>query len=305
MNKTLGISIIAALALSTLGLAIWVKSSRDRIAELERAIGPYQVLQMDLGNASPEDVVEAFKSMEDSLVQMQMMYDTLSTDNAEMMSRIEEQKAQISALIQKAKNRDYDIKKLVAETQTLRNIMKGYIHQIDSLQQANDRLYAESQDAKQKASDAENRSRELESDLSQTKEQVKTGAVLSTGDFVNTGIRERVSGAETTTDRASRASMIKSTFTLRENKLAKPGRKTIYMKVVDASGKVVSGKGGGAFTSSTGADTFSASREIDYQNSDTDISIYFTPNGSLSKGVYKIELYESGNVIGRTEIYLK
>jgi hypothetical protein len=99
--------------------------------------------------------------------------------------------------------------------------------------------------------------------------------------------------------------MIKSTFTLRENKLAKSGKKTIYMKVLDGSGRVVGGKGGGTFTTSAGADTFSASREIDYQNSDTDISIYFTPNNTLSKGVYKIELYESGNVIGRTEIYLK
>jgi chromosome segregation ATPase len=243
MNKTLAISIIAALALSTLGMAIWVKSSRDRIAELEKAIGPYQVLQMDLGNASPEDVVDAFKNMEDSLMQMQMMYDTLSTDNTEMMARIEEQKAQIASLISKAKSRDYDIKKLVAETQTLRNIMKGYIQQIDSLQQANDRLYAESQDAKLKATEAENRSKELESDLTQTKEQVKTGAVLSTGGFVNSGIRERISGAETTTDRAAKASMLKSSFTLRENKLAKPGLKTIYMKIIDANGNVWKGWG--------------------------------------------------------------
>ncbi|MFM7769568.1 MAG: hypothetical protein ACKO8Q_03335, partial [Bacteroidota bacterium] len=102
---------------------------------------------------------------------------------------------------------------------------------------------------------------------------------------------------------AAKASMLKSSFTLRENKLAKPGLKTIYMKIIDANGNVLSGKGGG--NSTGGAGPYSASREIDYQNTDTDISIYFTPNSALTKGTYRIELYESGNKIGGSEIYLK
>jgi len=297
MNKNVTIAIIVALGIATLGLAFWVKTSRDRIAQLENAMGALNVLAMDAGAASPEEVIELYKLAEDSLTQMKMMYDTLRTDNSEMMAQIEEQKSKIDALLKKAKNKDYDIKKLLAETQTLRTLMKGYIHQIDSLQTANDRLYAEGQEARKAQQEAENKSKTLESDLNTTKEIVKAGSVLGTSNFTVVGIRERNSGAEATTDRAAKASMIKTSFTLRENKIVKPGNKTLGVKIFGPGGALVSGKGG--------AGEYGAVRDINYQNQDVDISIYFSPTSTLQKGTYKIEIYESGNKIGNTEITLK
>lgn len=99
--------------------------------------------------------------------------------------------------------------------------------------------------------------------------------------------------------------MIKTSFTLRENKIVKAGRKTIYLKVISPNGNTLSGKGGGSFTASGQADTFGASREIDYQGQDTDVSIYFTPTSALDKGSYRLEIYEGGNLIGKSEVILK
>ena len=99
--------------------------------------------------------------------------------------------------------------------------------------------------------------------------------------------------------------MIKTSFTLRENRIVKPGRKTLYLKVIAPNGSTLNGKSGGSFTASGQVDTFGASREIDYQGADTDVSIYFTPNSTLDKGSYRLEIYEGGNLIGKSEIVLR
>ena len=305
MNKKVAIIVISVLGVMCLSLAFWVKVSRDRIVTLENSMGALNVLAMDSANATPEQIIELYKLAEDSLTSMKMMYDTLTTDNVEMMSQIEAQRTQIEGLLKRAKNKDYDIKKLLDETQTLRNIMKGYIHQIDSLQQDNDRLFAEGQQAKQQAVDAENRSKTLETDLNSTKEIVKAGSVLSTGGFYSAGVFARNSGAEAVTEQARKSSMIKTSFTLRENRIVKPGRKTLYLKVIGPNGSTMNGKGGGSFTATGQVDTFGASREIDYQGQDTDVSIYFTPTSTLDKGTYRLEIYEGGNLIGKSEVILK
>ena len=128
MNKKVAIIVISVLGVMCLSLAFWVKVSRDRIVALENSMGALNVLAMDAANATPEQIIELYKLAEDSLTSMKMMYDTLTTDNVEMMTQIEAQRTQIEGLLKRAKNKDYDIKKLLAETQTLRNIMKGYIH---------------------------------------------------------------------------------------------------------------------------------------------------------------------------------
>ena len=305
MNKKVAIIVISILGVICLSLAYWVKVSRDRIVTLENSMGALNVLAMDAANATPEQIIELYKLAEDSLTSMKMMYDTLTTDNTEMMAQIVAQRTQIEGLLKRAKNKDYDIKKLLAETQTLRNIMKGYIHQIDSLQVDNDRLFAEGQQAKQQAVAAETRSKTLETDLNSAKEIVKAGSVLSTGSFSATGVFSRNSGAEATTDRATKSTMIKTSFTLRENRIVAAGRKTLYLKVIAPNGSTLNGKSGGSFTASGQVDTFGASREIDYQGADTDVSIYFTPNSTLDKGSYRLEIYEGGNLIGKSEIVLR
>ncbi|MCC6599772.1 MAG: hypothetical protein IT223_03765 [Crocinitomicaceae bacterium] len=239
------------------------------------------------------------------LEDMKMSYDTLSTDNEEMAAQIEQQKNEIEALIKKAKNKDYDISKLKKETETLRTIMKGYIHQIDSLNQANDRLTAEKADAESRALTAEEKSRGLESDLSTKNEMINKGSVLTTGEFASTGINLRSSGKQVETDRASKCEMLKTCFTVRKNAIIKPGTKNLFLKIIGPDGTVLPGKETGTISVSGKEETYSVTREIDYQQQDTDVCVFYTAMGTLKKGNYKIFIYEGGNMIGQTDLTLK
>lgn len=290
MSNKVYIGIIAVLTVLCVYLGFQIKNANEKIVYIDR---------------EKNTIMDERDVLAVELEQIKMGYDTLQTDNAEMAAKIAEQQSQLESLIKKAKNKDYDISKLRAETETLRTIMKGYIHQIDSLQQANERLYAEKEAEAMRANNAENRGKELETDLNSKNEILSKGAILTTGEFSNTGINLRSSGKQVDTDRASKSEMIKTCFTVRKNSIAKAGSRNIVLRIVGPDGKVLPGKDAGTVTVNGQAEATSVVRPIDYQNEDTDVCVYYTAQGELKKGNYKIYVYESNYLIGQTDLSLK
>ncbi len=238
---------------------------------------------------------------------MKMQYDTLSVTNSEMQAKIDEQENELASLLKKVKNKDYDIRKLKAEAETLRGIMKNYIAQIDSLNKANAQLTAERDAESERANSAEAKGKELEGELSTSREMNAKGSVLSAGEFQNLALRERNSGKSVDTDRAAKTETIKSCFNIRKNSIAKPGTRTLQMAVVGPDGQVLTGKKSGSTTVNGAQVQYSESREVEYQQTDTDVCIYYTANEGFEykKGNYKIYIYEGGNMIGSSSITLK
>jgi hypothetical protein len=233
------------------------------------------------------------------LEQMQSTFSEMETDNKQMQDSIQWQSARIARLIASSRNKDFDIKQLRDETATLRRIMKGYIHDIDSLQRMNDRLIVEKQNESDRANRAETQSKQLANELSTTQEVVTKGSVLAAAGFSNRGIKEKSRGGEKDVERASQASQIKSCFTIRQNNIVKSGTKKIYMRVESPSGQLIGNAGNANLDGQSMA--YSAMREIDYQNQDTDVCMYCMASG-LTKGTYKISIFEGGKKIGQSDL---
>jgi len=290
MSNKVYIGIAAVLTVLCVYLGFQIKNANEKIVYIDR---------------EKNTIMDERDVLAVELEQIKMGYDTLQTDNAEMAAKIAEQQSQLESLIKKAKSKDYDISKLRAETETLRTIMKGYIHQIDSLQQANERLYAEKEAEAMRANNAESRGKELETDLNSKNEILSKGAVLTTGEFANTGINLKSSGKQVDTDRANKSEMIKTCFTVRKNNIAKSGSKNIVLRIVGPDGKVLPGKDASTITVNGQSEAISVVRPIDYQNEDTDVCVYYTAQGELKKGNYKIYVYESNYLIGQSDLSLK
>jgi hypothetical protein len=79
------------------------------------------------------------------------------------------------------------------------------------------------------------------------------------------------------------------------------------MAIVGPDGQVLTGKKSGTATVNGAQVQYSESREVEYQQADTDVCIYFTANEGYEykKGNYKIFIYEGGNMIGNSTITLK
>ncbi len=285
--------IIIAILLGVLGFMAYKINSQDK---------EYVYISQEYANLD-----EDRKELAVELEAMKMNYDTLSVTNSEMQAKIDEQENELSVLLKKVKNKDYDITKLKAEANTLRGIMKNYIHQIDSLNQANQLLTAERNAEAERANSAEAKGKELEGELSTSKEMNAKGSVLTTGEYVNTALFERNTGKQVDTDRASKTEMIKSCFRIRKNPIAKPGMRTLYMAVVGPDNKVLTGKTSGNISVGGAETPYSVTREVDYQQNDADVCVYYTANEGyeFQKGNYKINVYENGGLIGTSNITLK
>lgn len=288
MTNRVYIILISILSVLSLFLGYMLYSTKKELTE--------RIIYVDKENGT---LIDERDGLQMELEQMQGTFSEMETDNKQLQDSIQWQTDRIAKLIASSRNKDFDIKKLRDETATLRRIMKGYIHDIDSLQRMNDRLIVEKQNESDRANRAETQSKQLANELTTTQEVVTKGSVLAAAGFSNKGIKEKTRGGEKDVERASQASQIKSCFTIRQNNIVKSGTKKIYMRVESPSGQLI-GNAGSANLDGQNL-PYSAMREIDYQNQDTDVCMYCMASG-LTKGTYKISIYEGGKKIGQSDL---
>lgn len=249
------------------------------------------------------------QQLELDLQKMRFSYDTLTTENSLLMAEMADQRVQIDDLLKKVKDKNWSLSKLKKETATLREIMKGYISTIDSLNQLNQALIAENQELNNRVTDVESKNKDLLERQENMEGLIATGQVLQTTQLSATAIRLRSSGKQVETTRASKTEMLKACFTVMENPIAKPGNKDLYMRIVAPDGKVLPAKDGVESREFTdeGAQYYSVSRSIDYNNARMDVCIFYTvPEGTeLGKGDYKMFVYEGPNKIGTIDMSLR
>jgi ABC-type transporter Mla subunit MlaD len=242
------------------------------------------------------------KLLEDMLAQ----YDTLSTSNEKLTAEMSAQKAQIEDLVQKVKNGTYSLEKAKKEAATLRKIMQGYVVTIDSLNQVNQALTAENLTTKQELGEVKGQKAALENMTAEQAARLAKGAVLTANVMTAEALFLRNSGKQVQTERASKAEMIKCSFTLGENRTADPGNKVLYMRVISPDGSVLpANEPDNRFKFNGMEGDFSVKREVNYQNQPIDVAIFWTAPGEMASGQYIVEVYESGGSVGKTTFTLK
>jgi hypothetical protein len=249
------------------------------------------------------------QELELELQEMRYSYDTLQTENTVLMAEMADQRMQIDELLKKVKDGNYSVKKLKKETDTLREIMKGYVYTIDSLNTLNQALIAENSDMRTQVQQVSTENKELIERQQNMEGIITSGQVLQTTALSATAIKLRSSGKQVEITRAGRADMIKACFTVVENRIAKPGNKELYMRIVAPDGKVLPSKEANAKRKfgSEGELAYSVMRTIDYTNSAMDVCIFYSVEEGydLTKGDYKIFIYEGPNRIGIIDLGLK
>ena len=253
------------------------------------------------------------ETLKDNLTAILMEYDSLTFDNDQMLDSINQQKAHIQGLLdevetlQNQKKRDWGkIYKLKKETETLREIMKGYIHTIDSLNTENTGLKNTIKDKDNQITDIKTDRDNIKNKNDLLNQTVALGSVLQTSGITANAIRIKSSGKQVETTRASRTSMIKSCFTVLENKIATPENKEIYMRIISPAGTELTNSEVVRFSMEGGREGIaSVKRKVNYQNKNMDLCIYYEVETALEVGSYIVEIYAEGYQIGKSSFALK
>ena len=270
----------------------------------------WMLMQRNKDVAQGEQQVIAITSEKENvsllLENMLASYDTLKTDNSQLTTEMEAQKAQIEQLLTQVKNGNYSLSKAKKEAETLRRIMKGYVVTIDSLNQANQLLTAENINVKQELGETQGQRDALAQEKEELAGVVAKGSVLHTTSITAGALFMRNNGKQVDTERASKAEMVKCCFTLGENSITKSGDKEIYMRVISPDGKVLpASEGNNRFQFNGVEGEFSARREVNYQNKPVDVCVFWTGAEEMRTGQYVVEIYENGAQVSKATFNLK
>jgi hypothetical protein len=227
-------------------------------------------------------------------------YDTLKTDNDTLMANLQREKKRIVQLLAINASNVQLLKKYRAEIGTMREIMKGYIVQIDSLNTLNQQLVAENTGIKQQITEVQNTNVELTKAKEELTSKVTVASVIQAKDINAVTLNKK--RKETT--KINLIDKLRICFTLRENPIAIPGEKEVFMRVIRPDSLVITTSPDNLFDFNGNKFVYSASRLVDYMNQDIEMCIFLDNTGDFIIGTYGVELYLENNIIGRTTFAL-
>ena len=250
-------------------------------------------------NLEKEDLTE-------QIVALQQDYDNLSSDYEAINSQLDSSREEVSQLVERIKQTDATnrakMRQYEKELGTLRSIMRNYIVQIDSLNTLNQQLSAEADAARKDAASSRRQNEALNKQVNELSGQVAAGSVIKARGI----ILEPYSAQDKVTDRSSRVVRMLTTLSLVENDLAPKGSVRVYIVVKAPDGTILTNANSTGFESGGEARTASASREVDYEGKEVELSIYLNDlTDRCVKGVYTVEAYTAQGYLGSAETMLR
>ena len=240
-------------------------------------------------------------------------YDALIDKDASKADSLNVQKEKIQELISQMsslqKSNKLTASQLFAmrrENETLRGIMKGYVMQIDSLNTLNLNLNTRLDTTTTRLNQTASERDQFKQDAALSAEQVKKGSKLQAFSFTSTGLRMKLNNTTEETNKARNTMQIVSTFTISKNPITPAGRKSVYMQIIDPSGKTLQSRSSDFVKTDIGTIAYSDKKDIDYNNESVDLSIFYDLKGAdASKGNYKVNIYVDGQLAGKDSFTLK
>ncbi|HAX92867.1 MAG TPA: hypothetical protein DCY25_02780 [Bacteroidales bacterium] len=227
-------------------------------------------------------------------------YDTLKTDNDTLMANLQKEKDRIVQLLSINASNVQLLKKYRAEIGTMRDIMKGYIVQIDSLNTMNQMLIAENIGFREQITEVQNSNVELTKVKEELTSKVSVASVIQAKDISAVTLNKK----RKETNRINNIDKLRICFTLRENPIAAAGEKEVFMRIIRPDSLVITTSPDNLFDFNGDKLVYSATRLVDYMNQDIEMCIFLDNTGDFIEGTYSVELYLENNLIGRTTFAL-
>lgn len=263
-------------------------------------------------------VVEGFEIKNDSLVSAKMSVEKELTETyqelnqykginekldsllAEANTNIDSQKARIENLLKNERNSASLNKKLKAELEELKKMRDEYLEKIDQLLVENTQL---KKDKEELTSTVENLSKNLESTVNQA-------SVLKSEYMKVKTYKKRGNSKYAETAMAKRTNKMEVCFAVLDNKIAKPGEREVYLRIVEPGGKTMGARSEGSNTfkmANSGDEVqYTSSVKMTYDSSKQDLCMNWEESERVyAPGTYVIEVYIDGNLSGATSYVLK
>ena len=245
------------------------------------------------------------QELTEQIVALQGDYEALSSDYDSINLQLDSSREEVAQLVERIKKTEatnrVKMRQYEKELGTLRSIMRGYIVQIDSLNQLNHKLTVDAANARREAAEHRKMNEQLTAQVEDLTGKVVTGSVIKAR-----GLRlEAYNSAGKLIDRSKNVARLMVPVSLVENALAEPGPVRVYVRVKDPAGELLDDGRGASFTLDGQTLAATASREVDYQGQEVELSIYVNNIPAFQKGIYTVEAFTSQARLGSAELMLR
>ncbi|MEG2365689.1 MAG: hypothetical protein RSB29_02920 [Alistipes sp.] len=231
-------------------------------------------------------------------------YDNLRVSNDTITANLQFERQRADSLMTRMKKeRNWNLSKIrdyQSQVKLLRSIAAGYVRQIDSLNTLNKKLITENISYRKEISTVQMRAEMAEEKAAELDNKVRVGAVIKARDIRLAALNAKSKPVT----RVRNAARLRTDFMLTSNELATPGNKALYVRITSPDGYVLTTDAQPTFSFEGERLTYSASREVDYQNQDIAVGIYYNSSG-FTAGTYRVQVYCDGYLIGSNDITLR
>lgn len=286
--------VLVILALGIIGLSVWLISLKNNMKDLvtEKELQRIE-LQTELDSLvfQHERMKVAYGEISDSLVIMDSVIQANAKEIKQMLN---------------FKWEYYKIKKKIDRLQV---IAQGYVRQMDSIVTINQELTQENLQIKEEIKIEKRKNQQLEEQTEVLADIVTTAAILNVYNLTAMPMHQKGGGKQVETDKIKRADLVKVCFTLGENKVIEPGKKTIYIRIAEPNQEILSAGRSDDFSFDFNGEKlqYSATETVDYQNVSQEVCISWNRRSTkeLKPGLYHVDLFHDNNNIGHTTFILK
>lgn len=225
--------------------------------------------------------------------------------NDSLITKLEQEKLRTQQLLDELRQTKAtdaaEITRLKKELNRVRAVMRGYILQIDSLNQLNTKLTNENRKVKQRYKEASQTISTLNEEKAALTQQVELASQLD-AQGINMYPAKK-SGKKL--EKIKKAKKLVINFLIAKNITAQPGEKTIYVRITAPDGNVLTKDPSAVFTYENRELTYSLKKYIEYTGEDLPLKLYWDVEEFLQAGRYLVHIFADGNMIGYNTFDIK
>lgn len=280
-------AIIAVLAVLLVGSLVYIfKMSSDA-----------EVVKSELTTTLTEK-----ESVMKDLQTLKTTYDAAIAENTSMSEELIQERDKIVALMDELNQSKGDVSKFKTQLSALQNKMKALMTENEGLKIANEKVTAQRDSTVVVLGESKKFNEVLVGQNEELSKTVEKGTKLTILNTKTSAYKLRSSGKQIETDKASRADILKISFTIAENQIAKSGDKTYYVQVIDSKNNVLGEKQTETFGENTL--TYSFATTVAYENKTVNVSEDL-PGKNFEKGTYFINIFDKDVLVSKTSFTLR
>ncbi len=239
------------------------------------------------------------------LAELKATYDSAIAENTSMSEELIAERDKVVKLMAELKKSKGDVATLSKYKQqfnALEEKMKNLMQEVDVLKKENTSLTTKIDSTKVILEDSKKYNQVLVGQNEELAKTVEKGSKLAITNLKTAAYKLRSSGKQIATEKASRTDILKISFTVAENKIAKSGDKLYYVQVIDSKNNVVGDKA--TVTLGENTLTYSFTTTVKYENKTVDVSEDL-PGKDFAKGTYFVNVFDKGELVSKSSFSLK